>query len=41
MMNSDLPLEFDKEAIKDSGVDMLEKEEEWYQNNSTIQIMKR
>lgn len=40
MMNSDLPLEFDKEAIKESGTDLLEKEEEWFQNNSTIQIMK-
>lgn len=40
MMNSDLPLEFDKDAIKDSGTDMLEKEEDWYRNNSTIQIMK-
>ena len=40
MMNSDLPLEFDKDAILESGSDLLEKEEEWYKANSTIQLMK-
>lgn len=40
MMNSDLPLEFDKEAILESGKEMVEAEDEWFRINSTIQLMK-
>lgn len=40
LMNSDLPLSFDKEAIKESGQEMMEAEEEWFKLNSTIQIMR-
>lgn len=40
MMNSDLPLEFDKELIRETGEKMMEEETEWCLHNSTIQVMR-
>ncbi len=40
MLNADLPLEFDKELMRDSAIEEIEKIEEWWIENSTIQAMR-